>query len=149
MTFDCIYLKDTLTPGEPRSELQPVDWAVHRAGRARPTAFLNFLLGSRYPIDQDLPGNDRPETMDALYAEADAWLSGALDIAADGVSAMQGAIDVHAHVVPAGFPAAPASCCEQWPGMAHGEGGRASVMMGAREFRKIDSRSWDAPRRLG
>ena len=61
---------------------------------------------------------------------------------------MAGAIDVHAHMVPADFPAAPATCCEQWPSMAHGEPGHASVMLGAREFRKLDSRCWDVGRRI-
>lgn len=61
---------------------------------------------------------------------------------------MTRAIDVHAHIVPADFPVAPAHCCDQWPHMAHHEGGKASVMIGGREFRKIDNRSWDVPRRL-
>jgi len=62
---------------------------------------------------------------------------------------MPSVIDVHAHVVPAGFPAAPASCAHHWPSMRHEDADRASVMIGEREFRKLDSRSWDAARRIG
>ena len=77
VTFDCIYFKDTLTPVN-LSERQPVDWAA--LAKSRPSyRFLDFLIGSSYPIAQDLPGADREETIDALYDEADAWLAGALD----------------------------------------------------------------------
>lgn len=68
---------------------------------------------------------------------------------AGGIAEMPRVIDVHAHVVPADFPAAPAACdCAAWPGMVHHADGKASVMLGTREFRKLDNRSWDVPRRL-
>ena len=77
VTFDCIYLKDTLTPVN-LADRQPVDWSS--IAKSRPSyRFLAFLLGASYPIAQDLPGADREETIDALYEEADVWLSGALD----------------------------------------------------------------------
>lgn len=57
-------------------------------------------------------------------------------------------VDVHAHVVPADFPVSPAGCDHQWPCVQHHADGRAGVMIGGREFRKIDNRSWDVPRRL-
>lgn len=57
-------------------------------------------------------------------------------------------IDLHSHIVPADFPAVPAACsCGKWPGIVHEGGGRAAVLIGAKEFRKIDSRSWDGARR--
>ncbi len=57
-------------------------------------------------------------------------------------------IDLHSHIVPADFPATPAACsCGKWPGIVHEDGGKAAVMIGAKEFRKIDARSWDGARR--
>jgi aminocarboxymuconate-semialdehyde decarboxylase len=58
-------------------------------------------------------------------------------------------IDVHCHIVPAEFPAAPPSCsAEQWPTMDHRANNQAAVMIGGKEFRLIDSRCWDTARRI-
>ena len=57
------------------------------------------------------------------------------------------AIDVHAHIVPADFPAMPACGCDRWPGIEHA-GSHAEVTVGGRAFRRIDSKSWDVPRRV-
>ena len=61
---------------------------------------------------------------------------------------MSHCIDVHSHIVPADFPMAPEHCCDHWPHMVHHQGDDASIMIGAREFRQIDNRSWHMPRRL-
>ena len=57
-------------------------------------------------------------------------------------------IDVHCHVVPSEFPAAPSSCGAQWPHMDHRAEHKAMVMVGAKEFRLVDHRCWDARRRV-
>jgi aminocarboxymuconate-semialdehyde decarboxylase len=58
-------------------------------------------------------------------------------------------IDVHCHIVPAEFPAAPPSCArEKWPQMEHRANHQAAVMVGGKEFRVIDSRCWDSARRI-
>ncbi|HEY3920081.1 MAG TPA: amidohydrolase family protein [Stellaceae bacterium] len=58
-------------------------------------------------------------------------------------------IDVHCHIVPAEFPAAPASCApEKWPSMEHRANNQAAVMVGGKEFRLVDSRCWDTARRI-
>ena len=58
-------------------------------------------------------------------------------------------IDVHCHIVPAEFPPAPPSCgAEHWPQMAQRAERQASVMIGGKEFRLVDSRCWDAARRI-
>jgi aminocarboxymuconate-semialdehyde decarboxylase len=58
------------------------------------------------------------------------------------------AVDVHCHIVPADFGAVPAGCNgAKWPQTVHREDGGASVMIGGKEFRRIDSRSWDLDRR--
>lgn len=58
-------------------------------------------------------------------------------------------IDVHCHIVPAEFPAAP-PCCDaaQWPQMEHRADRQAAVMVGGKEFRVVDSRCWDTARRI-
>lgn len=58
-------------------------------------------------------------------------------------------IDLHSHVVPADFPLEPAPCtCGKWPAMIHGTDDTAALEIGGREFRKLDSRSWDGARRV-
>ena len=57
-------------------------------------------------------------------------------------------IDVHCHVVPAEFPAAPPSCAvEKWPRMDDRANGQRAMMVGGREMRVVDNRAWDAARR--
>ncbi len=56
-------------------------------------------------------------------------------------------VDVHCHVVPSEFPAAPPSC-GQWPRMDHRGDRQAMVMIGKKEFRLVDSRCWDIERRI-
>jgi aminocarboxymuconate-semialdehyde decarboxylase len=58
------------------------------------------------------------------------------------------AIDTHTHFVPRSFPAA-ASRNPLWPSVELRSGdGAAAVMVGGKVFRMIDSRSWDATRRI-
>ena len=58
-------------------------------------------------------------------------------------------IDVHCHIVPADFPTQP-SCCssDKWPCMVHRPNNQAMIMSGKKEFRLVDSRCWDAERRM-
>lgn len=58
-------------------------------------------------------------------------------------------IDMHAHFVPHEFP----NLVERfgtagWPWMRHDGPDDATIMIGDREFRRVDSRCWDARRRL-
>jgi aminocarboxymuconate-semialdehyde decarboxylase len=58
-------------------------------------------------------------------------------------------IDIHSHVVPNGFPGPPSACtCGRWPSLEHRGGDRAAVVIGGRDFRAIDDRSWDVGRRV-
>ena len=56
-------------------------------------------------------------------------------------------VDVHTHFVPKGFPPAP-EAEPRWPCLCHREQGGADVMIGGRNFRAIDARSWDAGSRI-
>jgi aminocarboxymuconate-semialdehyde decarboxylase len=55
--------------------------------------------------------------------------------------------DVHTHFVPESFPSGTGRN-PLWPSMEHRDGDNAAVMVGGKVFRLIDSRSWDAGRRL-
>jgi len=58
-------------------------------------------------------------------------------------------IDVHCHIVPADFPAAPSSCApEKWPRMEDRASGQRAMMVGKREMRVVDNRAWEAARRI-
>jgi aminocarboxymuconate-semialdehyde decarboxylase len=57
-------------------------------------------------------------------------------------------IDVHCHVVPRGFPPAPCSCTAHWPKNDPRAEDQAMVMLGDKEFRLVDHRSWDVWRRI-
>lgn len=57
-------------------------------------------------------------------------------------------VDLHSHVVPADFPMEPAPCtCGKWPSMVAETAHQSALWIGDKEFRKLDSRSWDAARR--
>ena len=60
---------------------------------------------------------------------------------------MARAIDVHTHFVPETMPPA-AGRSPLWPSIEHRGGNSTAVMVGGKVFRLIDSRSWDAGRRL-
>jgi aminocarboxymuconate-semialdehyde decarboxylase len=57
------------------------------------------------------------------------------------------AIDVHTHFVPETMPSG-AHRNPLWPSIEHRDGNNAAVIVGGKVFRAIDSRSWDANRRL-
>jgi aminocarboxymuconate-semialdehyde decarboxylase len=57
------------------------------------------------------------------------------------------AIDVHTHFVPDTMPPG-AARNPLWPSIEHRERDTAAVIVGGKVFRTIDSRSWDADRRL-
>jgi aminocarboxymuconate-semialdehyde decarboxylase len=57
------------------------------------------------------------------------------------------AIDVHTHFVPDTMPPS-AGRTPLWPSIEHRERDTAAVIVGGKVFRLIDSRSWDAGRRL-
>lgn len=57
-------------------------------------------------------------------------------------------IDVHTHVTPPEFPACPdAAAAKRWPCMQC-SGGQTTLFSGDKAFRVLDSRSWDAERRI-
>ncbi|MGP4015024.1 amidohydrolase family protein [Saccharopolyspora sp. 5N708] len=59
-----------------------------------------------------------------------------------------GAIDVHTHYVPQGWPDLSADVSPPVPWLRIGSESDATIMLGSREFRDIGAASWDAQRRL-
>jgi hypothetical protein len=72
--LDVIYEKDTLAPVNPADRLE-IDRAELIAYRPS-YRFISYTLRRiGRPINLHLAGDDRPELVAAVYAEADAWLS--------------------------------------------------------------------------
>jgi hypothetical protein len=70
--FDAIYMRDELSTALPAVHL-PVT-AADLAGYRRSYRMLSYLLSSQgYAVNPDLPGEDRPDTTAALYAEIHGW----------------------------------------------------------------------------
>ena len=61
---------------------------------------------------------------------------------------ISGLIDVHTHIVPTEFPAAPEGQQTRWPCMRCENAQSATIMMGDKPFRALDNRAWDVTRRL-
>jgi 2-iminobutanoate/2-iminopropanoate deaminase len=75
VTFDAIYGKDRLDPVLPGTSIQLDADTLGQARRSyRYLTYLNRQ--GRYPVSDDLPGDDRPDLVEAFYAEAQEWLSG-------------------------------------------------------------------------
>ncbi|MFE6484015.1 nuclear transport factor 2 family protein [Streptomyces sp. NPDC057757] len=73
-SLDPLYERDTLTPGIPGSTVR-VDEEELRKYRV-PYRFLAYVLGRRgYGVGDDLYGDDRPDEVARVYAEAHHWLN--------------------------------------------------------------------------
>lgn len=72
--FDNIYVKDRVDPVVPGASVE-VDEQSLTAKRAsyRWLAYTNEARG--IPVPDDLPGDDRPDLVEAFWAEARAWLN--------------------------------------------------------------------------
>lgn len=71
--FDAVYMRDEFTTALPGQAIPvtPADVAPFRPAYR----MLSYLLTTQgYRVDQALPGEDRPETADALYREIAGWL---------------------------------------------------------------------------
>lgn len=73
-SLDVIYEKDSFSPINPFEQV-PIDW--EELQRYRPSyRFLCYFIqnGIGRAVNPDLPGDDQPELVAALYTEADEWL---------------------------------------------------------------------------
>lgn len=74
VSFDCIYQLDKISTVDPAAQLPKEMLAV--VSTRDPYRFLNAMgtvLG--YKIDQEMPGDDRPDLVQALHADARKWLA--------------------------------------------------------------------------
>jgi hypothetical protein len=74
VSFEGIYTKDTIAPTDPADQL-PIDWEAMRELRSsyRVWAYLMALRG--YEVSQEKIGDDRPDLLEAFYANAEHWLA--------------------------------------------------------------------------
>jgi hypothetical protein len=74
LSIDCLYIKDSILPALPMSN---PDWSRAEFAVFRPSyrCLCFFLAKMGKEINDELPGEDRPETIAAIYAEYGVWLS--------------------------------------------------------------------------
>lgn len=70
--FDAIYMRDELTPSIPGQGIS-IDPTEVRSFRATYRMLSYYLTTQGYTVDSNLPGEDRPELVDALNREAYSW----------------------------------------------------------------------------
>jgi hypothetical protein len=72
-TFEAIYIRDTITPVNPWEQLK-ID--AQKALKLREAyRFLSYSLSAAgYTINQDLPGDDRPDILTPFYQANERWL---------------------------------------------------------------------------
>lgn len=73
-SLDCIYEKDAIRSVIPAEQL-PIDSELLRTFRPSYRFICYNLHVHGRPVNSDLPGDDRKDLVDALYQEANAWLS--------------------------------------------------------------------------
>ena len=73
-SFECIYMRDELAPSimGQTVNIDPGEMAGFRPSY-RNLAWC--LMKTGYEVDQNLPGEDRPETVDKIMQEVTAWLN--------------------------------------------------------------------------
>jgi len=72
-SFDCIYLRDELNPAIPGQSVS-IDPAEVRDLRPSYRNLAWCLIQTGYEVDQNLPGEDRLETVKQILDEVHAWL---------------------------------------------------------------------------
>jgi hypothetical protein len=73
-SFECIYMRDELTPSIPGRTVT-IDPAEVAGFRPSYRNLAWCLMKTGYAVDQDLPGEDRPDTVDKMMNEMNAWLN--------------------------------------------------------------------------
>jgi hypothetical protein len=71
-SFDCIYTRDELTPAVLGQSIS-IDPAEVKGFRPSYRNLTWCLMKTGYEVDQDLPGDDRPETVQKLMKAIDDW----------------------------------------------------------------------------
>jgi hypothetical protein len=72
-SFMGIYSRDTLTAVNPNDSL-PINWNEIRQFRPEYRFLCYAMMQRGYSVSQELPGDERPDIVNAYYAKADRWL---------------------------------------------------------------------------
>ncbi len=75
-SFEAIYQKDTIVAANPHEQV-PIDWDEVGEFRASYRIWAWSMSKRGYAVNHDLLGDDRPDLVEAFYAEANNWLSAA------------------------------------------------------------------------
>jgi hypothetical protein len=73
LSFECIYMRDELTPAILGQTIS-IDPAEVEGFRPSYRNLAWCLMKTGYEVDQNLPGEDRPETVKALIEEVNDWV---------------------------------------------------------------------------
>lgn len=73
-SFECIYMRDELTPTI-LGQTVTIDPAEMTGLRPSYRNLAWCLIKTGYEVDPDLPGEDRPETVEKIMQEVTAWLN--------------------------------------------------------------------------
>ena len=73
-SFECIYMRDELNPAIPGQTIA-VDPSKVEGLRPSYRNLSWCLLKTGYEVDQNLPGEDRPEAVEKILNEVNAWLT--------------------------------------------------------------------------
>lgn len=74
LSFECIYMRDELTPSI-LGQTVTIDPAEVTGFRPSYRNLAWCLMKTGYEVNQDLPGEDRPETVDNMMREINTWLN--------------------------------------------------------------------------
>jgi len=74
-SFECIYMRDELTSAIPGQTIR-IDPAEVEGFRPSYRNLAWCLKRTGYSVDQDLPGEDRPQTVETLMRKVDRWAEG-------------------------------------------------------------------------
>ena len=72
-SFMGIYSRDTLTAVNPNDAL-PIDWTEIKKFRPEYRFLCYAMMQRGYSISQELPGDERPDIVNAYYAKTERWL---------------------------------------------------------------------------
>ena len=72
-SFMGIYSRDTLTAVNPNDKL-PIDWNEIRKFRPEYRFLCYAMMQRGYSVSQELPGDERPDIVNAYYAKCERWL---------------------------------------------------------------------------
>jgi hypothetical protein len=70
--FDAIYMRDELTPAIPGQSIS-IDASAVKGFRASYRMLSYYLSSQGYEVDSNLPGEDRPDLVEALNQEIYGW----------------------------------------------------------------------------